>query len=45
VQVVLYASVFFQARLYADFGLQLIYIVLQIYGWYHWLRGGQRMRG
>jgi nicotinamide mononucleotide transporter len=42
VQVVLYAWVFFGARLYADFGLQLIYIVLQLYGWYHWLRGGQR---
>jgi nicotinamide mononucleotide transporter len=42
VQVLLYAWVFFQARLYADFGLQLIYCVLQVYGWYHWLRGGQR---
>ena len=42
VQVILYAWVFFGARLYADFGLQLIYCVLQLYGWYHWLRGGQR---
>lgn len=31
---------FFQARLYADMGLQAVYIVLQIYGWYLWLHGG-----
>jgi nicotinamide mononucleotide transporter len=39
VQVVLYAWVFFHARLYADFGLHVIYTVLQLYGWYHWLNG------
>lgn len=40
VQVVLFAWVFFHARLYSDFLLHLVYIVLQLYGWYHWWRGG-----
>ncbi|HJQ27306.1 MAG TPA: nicotinamide riboside transporter PnuC [Blastocatellia bacterium] len=41
VMVALYAVVFFQAKLYADAGLQLVYIGLQIYGWYEWLHGGK----
>ena len=40
VNVVLYAVVFFQAKLYADMGLQVIYAVLSVYGWYEWLYGG-----
>lgn len=40
VQVCLYVWVFYQARLYSDVLLQLVYIVLQLYGWYHWARGG-----
>jgi nicotinamide mononucleotide transporter len=38
--VALYAFLFWQARLYADSGLQVIYFVLQFYGWYQWLFGG-----
>ncbi|MFL6273684.1 MAG: nicotinamide riboside transporter PnuC [Blastocatellia bacterium] len=41
VMVGLYAVIFFRARLYADAGLQVVYIVLQIYGWYEWRRGGK----
>ncbi len=41
VNVVLYSVVFFQARLYADMGLQVIYAILSIYGWYEWLHGGE----
>jgi nicotinamide mononucleotide transporter len=41
VMVALYAVVFFQAKLYADAGLQFVYIGLQIYGWYEWLYGGK----
>jgi nicotinamide mononucleotide transporter len=41
VMVALYAVVFFQAKLYADAGLQVVYFVLQIYGWYEWLHGGK----
>lgn len=36
---VLYVLVFFKARLYADMGLQLYYVVISIYGWYFWLKG------
>lgn len=41
VNVVLYSVVFFQARLYADMGLQVIYAILSVYGWYEWLHGGE----
>src|SRR5438067_4312 len=37
----LYALLFFHERLYADMGLQGIYITLGIYGWYAWLHGGE----
>jgi len=40
VNVVIYALVFFQAKLYADMGLQVIYAALSVYGWYEWLYGG-----
>lgn len=36
---VLYVVVFFQAKLYADMGLQIYYVVISIYGWYFWLQG------
>ena len=42
VNVGLYIIVFFQARLYADMGLQVIYLALSIYGWYAWLYGGSQ---
>lgn len=38
--VLLYAWIYFDAKLYAESGLQLVWLVLLIYGWYHWLRGG-----
>ncbi|AFZ55668.1 nicotinamide mononucleotide transporter [Anabaena cylindrica FACHB-243] len=40
VMVFLYIFVFYEARLYSDAILQVIYIFLQIYGWYAWLHGG-----
>lgn len=40
VNVVLYSIVFYEAKLYADMGLQVIYAVLSVYGWYEWLYGG-----
>jgi len=36
----LYIVVFARTGLYSDTGLQVIYFVLSIYGWWHWLRGG-----
>ncbi|MDQ2870595.1 MAG: nicotinamide riboside transporter PnuC [Acidobacteriota bacterium] len=44
VNVTLYVFVFYQARLYADMALQVVYIAISIYGWYSWLHGG-RERG
>ena len=41
VQVALYVYVFYQARLYSDMVLHVIYVVLQVYGWYRW-RSGER---
>lgn len=42
VNVAMYVVVFYRAKLYADMGLQVIYIVLAVYGWYQWLYGGPR---
>ena len=38
--VTLYIYVFYQARLYSDMLLQVVYVFLQLYGWYAWLHGG-----
>ncbi len=35
----LYVIVFFDAKLYADMGLQVYYVVISLYGWYFWLKG------
>jgi nicotinamide mononucleotide transporter len=40
VSVALYVAVFYDARLYATMGLQVLYVGLAIYGWYAWGRGG-----
>lgn len=34
-----YAVVFFDARLYGDSGLQLVFIAASIWGWWQWLHG------
>ena len=36
-----FAVLFWKTRLFADFGLQGIYLILGIYGWWEWLRGGE----
>jgi nicotinamide mononucleotide transporter len=41
VQVSLFILIFYDARLYSDLILHVIYVVLQVYGWYHWLHGGE----
>ena len=40
VNVGLYIVVFRRAGLFSDMGLQVVYLVLSIYGWYEWLYGG-----
>jgi len=41
ISVTLYALVFYDARLYADMGLQGLYFGLAVYGWWAWLHGGE----
>jgi nicotinamide mononucleotide transporter len=41
VNVGLYIVIFFESKLYADTGLQVVYVILNAYGWYHWLYGGK----
>jgi len=38
----LYVWVFFTNKFYADMGLQSYYVLISIYGWYWWLRGGKK---
>lgn len=40
--VSLFCVLFFGARLFADAGLQVVYFVLGVIGWYLWLHGGER---
>ncbi len=40
VNVGIFFFVFWEAKLYADAGLQIVYLLLSIYGWYEWLYGG-----
>ena len=42
VNVGIFFFLFWKAKLYADAVLQLIYLVLSVYGWYEWLYGGAR---
>ena len=34
--------IFWQAKLYADFVLHIFFLVLNIYGWYYWIKGSPR---
>jgi nicotinamide mononucleotide transporter len=40
-----YGIVFFRSRLYGDAGLQGVFILASIWGWYEWLRGAGRKAG
>lgn len=40
--VLLLMLVFWSAGLYADSGLQIVYVALGLYGWWAWLYGGAR---
>ena len=43
--VVLYAKVFFDAKLYSDLLLQGFFAVMIVYGWYGWRRGSAEAGG
>ena len=38
VSVAVYIIIFFEAKLYADMGLQFYFLAMNIYGWYFWSR-------
>ena len=40
INVSLSAFIFYESGLYSDMGLQVVYLVLSVYGWYQWLHGG-----
>jgi nicotinamide mononucleotide transporter len=42
VNVGIFFFVFWKAKLYADAVLQIVYLVLSVYGWYEWLFGGEK---
>lgn len=42
IMVFLYIFIFYDAKLYSDMGLQIIYVFMQFYGWYHWMYGGKK---
>ena len=37
-----YIYIFFTGKFYADMGLQVYYVLISIYGWYYWSRGGEK---
>jgi nicotinamide mononucleotide transporter len=41
ISVGIYIFIFFDARLYADMGLQVYFMIMNIYGWYYWSRKPQ----
>ena len=41
IMVSAYAFIFYEARLYSDLMLQLVYVVMQFYGWYYWIYGNK----
>lgn len=41
ISVFIYIFIFYEVKLYADMGLQAFFVILQAYGWYEWLYGGE----
>lgn len=37
---VFFFVLFWHSKLYADALLQVVYVVISVYGWWHWIRGG-----
>lgn len=45
VNVGLYTWLYYRGSLYALMGLQVFFFVISVYGWYQWVRGGERRTG
>ncbi|GAB7530615.1 nicotinamide riboside transporter PnuC [Pseudomonas sp. 3A(2025)] len=43
VMVLIYTWIFFDVKLYSDMLLQVVYAVLQVYGWWQWTRHGSNL--
>lgn len=41
INVIAYLFICFQSKLYAEFGLQVFYFFITLYGWYQWKFGGK----
>lgn len=41
INAIAFTALFLSSKLFADAGLQIVYIVLGFIGWYYWLHGGQ----
>ena len=41
----IFLVIFWQVKLYMESGLQVYYLVMAIYGWYEWTRGGTKHAG
>ena len=39
--VMLYGVIFYDAKLYADMGLQGVFLFFSVYGWYAWTKGSE----
>ncbi|WP_236975186.1 nicotinamide riboside transporter PnuC [Membranihabitans maritimus] len=37
ISVIIYIFIFYEAKLYADMGLQFYFLGMSIYGWYYWI--------
>ncbi len=44
ISVVIYMYICFGAKLYADAGINFVYLVMSIYGWYAWTRVGEQKK-
>jgi nicotinamide mononucleotide transporter len=38
VSVLIYTVIFYDSKLYADMGLQVYFLVMNLYGWYFWVK-------
>jgi nicotinamide mononucleotide transporter len=45
VNVALFILLFWHGGLYAETGLQIVFVFLQLYGWWQWVRGGEQRQG
>ncbi|MDO8992820.1 MAG: nicotinamide riboside transporter PnuC [Daejeonella sp.] len=44
ISVLIYIFIFFEAKLYADTGLQVYFLLMNFYGWYFWSRKDERKK-